>query len=202
MNLFTIGHSNLDLQTWLARLREFSVDAVGDVRSAPHSARFPHFNRDVLKATLERSGIAYRSFGRPLGGRTEDPSLLTGDGRVDYEAVARLSSLKKGLDELLNVDRRLSIALLCSEGEPIACHRSLLVARAAASRCDDIKHIHRDGRIESHKELEARLLRMAGLGNRDLFRTDDEVLDQAYRDQAAKVAYAARQYSDEMVPLA
>ncbi len=46
--VFTIGHSTHALADFLALLRQHAVTAVADVRSAPYSRFYPHFNRDAL----------------------------------------------------------------------------------------------------------------------------------------------------------
>jgi hypothetical protein len=50
---------------------------------------------------------------------------------------------------------------MCAEKEPLECHRTILVGRALAERGVELCHIHADGRIEPHEELEDRLLHLA-----------------------------------------
>ena len=45
MELFTIGHSNHTVETFVTLLRQHGITAIGDVRSRPHSRFLPHFNR-------------------------------------------------------------------------------------------------------------------------------------------------------------
>jgi hypothetical protein len=45
--VYTIGHSNHELETFIQLLRQFGVTAVVDVRSHPYS-RLDHFNREAL----------------------------------------------------------------------------------------------------------------------------------------------------------
>ena len=42
--LFTVGHSILDFETFVALLKDHAVQLVVDVRSTPQSARLPHFS--------------------------------------------------------------------------------------------------------------------------------------------------------------
>ena len=75
--VFTIGHSNLGIDAFIANLRRNGITVVRDVRSWPHSKMFPHFNQDELKAALEKAGIRYLYNGDVMGGhirRTELPS--------------------------------------------------------------------------------------------------------------------------------
>jgi hypothetical protein len=43
------------------------------------------------------------------------------------------------------------IAIMCAEGEPLDCHRTVLVARVLTEHGVTIDHIHGDGRIESRQ---------------------------------------------------
>lgn len=82
--LFTIGHSNHDLAVFLRLLLEAGVTAVADVRSAPYSMRYPHYNRDELERELAGRDLVYVFLGDLLGGRPQRPSLYDPDGRVNY----------------------------------------------------------------------------------------------------------------------
>lgn len=79
--------------------------------------------------------------------------------------------------------------LMCSEREPLDCHRCLLVARALAARGVTMGHILHGGGIESHAATERRLLDLAGEDS-DLFATgQNERLAAAYRRRARAVAF-------------
>ena len=43
--LFTVGHSNLDFPEFVKLLRDSNVELLIDVRSRPHSSRFPQFSQ-------------------------------------------------------------------------------------------------------------------------------------------------------------
>jgi len=62
-SLFTIGHSNLSAERFVALLQGAGVTAVADVRSVPFSRRFPWFSKEPLAAWLEAASIAYLPFG-------------------------------------------------------------------------------------------------------------------------------------------
>ena len=80
---------------------------------------------------------------------------------------------------------------MCSEGEPLNCHRTLLIARALAERGVAIAHIERNGQSASQAEIEARLIRTVGLSD-NFLRSHDEALGEAYDLQAKRVAYVER----------
>ena len=95
-----------------------------------------------------------------LGGRPANPALYR-DGIADYEAMAGTADFRAGLDRVIAEMGQHRLCLMCSEREPLDCHRCLLVGRALARRGFTIGHILGDGSIEPHSATEERLL--AGL---------------------------------------
>jgi uncharacterized protein (DUF488 family) len=189
-DLFSIGHSNIAAERFLALLRDAGVDTIADVRSTPYSRRFPWFSGKALAATLMQHGMTYLAYGDALGGRPRDATLYR-DGVADYEAMARQPDFQMGLDRLLADAARSRVCLMCAEREPLDCHRCLLVARSLAERGLTIGHILHDGTVEPHAATEQRLLALTGASN-DLFVTgQDERLAAAYRRRARAAAYRA-----------
>lgn len=187
-DLFTIGHSNIPAERFTAMLRGAGVETIADVRSVPASRFCPWFSAKKLAPLLAGSKIDYLFFGDELGGRPRDPSLYR-NGVADYEAMAQRPSFQAGLNRLLAHAGRRCPCLMCSERDPLDCHRCLLVARALAARGVTVGHILYDGDIESHATTERRLLEAAD-GDSDLFATgQDERLAAAYRRCARTVAY-------------
>jgi uncharacterized protein (DUF488 family) len=189
-DLFSIGHSNIAAERFLASLRDVGVDTIADVRSTPFSRRFPWFSGKTLAATLTQHGMAYLACGEALGGRPRDATLYC-DGVADYEAMARQPDFQIGLDRLLADAARSRVCLMCAEREPLDCHRCHLVARSLAERGLTIGHILHDGTVEPHATTEQRLLSLTGASD-DLFVTgQEERLAAAYRRRARAVAYRA-----------
>jgi uncharacterized protein (DUF488 family) len=190
-DLFSIGHSNVPAERFIAMLRAAEVNAIADVRSAPVSRFFPWFSGKKLAALLEREGMIYRPYGATLGGRPRDANLYR-DSIADYETMARSPEFQAGLERLLADAARCRVCLMCAEREPLDCHRCLLVARALAERGFAIGHILHDGTIEPHEATEARLLALGGEGD-DLFVTGQSArLAAAYRHRARAVAYRVK----------
>jgi len=189
-DLFSIGHSNIAAERFIALLRDAGVDAIADVRSTPFSRRFPWFSGKNLATTLAQHGMTYLPYGDALGGRPRDAALYC-DGVADYEAMARQPDIQSGLDRLLADAARSRVCLMCAEREPLDCHRCLLVARALAEHGLTIGHILHDGTVEPHAATEQRLLALTGASD-DLFVTgQDERLASAYRRRARAAAYRA-----------
>ena len=192
--MFTIGHSNHSSGEFLALLEKHGVDEVVDVRSSPSSRYTSHFNYDVLDRALEKSGVGYAFMGGELGGRPTDRSFYDSDGRVLYDRMADTDPFDYGIRRLIRDADEHRIALMCSEKEPLDCHRTLLVARALTERGVAVEHILADGSVEDHDEAMNRLMDIFKLPhNGDMFRSRDEVIADALARQAKKVAYVDRQ---------
>jgi uncharacterized protein (DUF488 family) len=185
-DLLTIGHSNQPADRFMALMQGAGVTAIADVRSVPFSRRFPWFSGRMLAPRLQSADIAYLPFGEALGGRPRDPALYR-DGVADYEKMAAAMQFRAGLDRLDEAMGRFRLCVMCTEREPLDCHRCLLVGRALAERGFALGHILIDGTIEPHALTEDRLLGHAG-GSDDLFGGRADRLAQAYRDRAGKVA--------------
>ncbi len=195
-DLFSIGHSNVPADRFVALLRAAGVELIADVRSTPFSRRFPWFSAKRLAPRLAQDGIGYAAFGDSLGGRPRDPALYR-DGVADYEAMARHPDFQAGLARLIVAAKTRRICLMCAEREPLDCHRCLLVARALAARGLAVGHILHDGTIEPQRTTEERLLALAGAAgaaeDSDLFAPgQDARLAAAYRRRARAVAYRVK----------
>ena len=132
-DLFSIGHSNSPAERFVALLRSAGADTIADVRSVPFSRFCPWFSAKNLAPLLAAEGISYLAYGDALGGRPRDAKLYR-DGVADYEAMARQPEFKAALARLTADAARYRVCLMCSEREPLECHRCLLVARALAER--------------------------------------------------------------------
>ena len=195
--VLTIGHSSLVYEGFLELLRKVAVTAVADVRSAPYSRYYPQFNRETLKAELKADGIEYSFLGDELGGRPKDGRLFC-DGVADYELMAREPSFAKGVERVIEGAKRYRVALMCSEHDPLDCHRCLLVARALKDRGVPISHILSNGTTKTQAQVEEELLAMVGKDRSqdDFFARPDEQLAAAYRYRSQRVAFSASAPSD------
>jgi uncharacterized protein (DUF488 family) len=174
------------------------VTAVADVRSYPSSRHFPHFNKSTLKTKLAKDGISYVFLGKELGGRPTDLSLYS-DGVADYEKMALANDFNKGILRILEGANSYSIAIMCSEHDPLDCHRCLLVARALTLHNVKIHHILINGQIASHSAIEDRLLawlERTEASQNDLFASREQRLQAAYRARSNKVAFNEPTSSD------
>lgn len=187
-SVLTIGHSNHSLDDFFDLLRRYAATAVADVRSSPYSKLYPQFNREPLQNSLKTHGITYVFLGRELGGRPDDPSCYV-EGRVQYRRLAQTQLFKQGLDRVQKGAQSYRTVLLCAEAEPLVCHRTLLVARELRALGIAVDHIRANGDLEPHEEAMHRLVEMLGMPERDLYRTNEEVIEDAIAAQEARVAY-------------
>ncbi|MEG4866002.1 MULTISPECIES: DUF488 domain-containing protein [unclassified Microcoleus] len=158
MKLFTIGHSNQSIESFLLLLKKHGITAVADVRSHPFSRYLPHFNKSEITAFLSAAGIQYVFLGKELGARPEDLSCYDTEGKALYDRIAATPLFSAGIQRLLKGAANYKISLMCAEKDPITCHRTILVCHKLKAFNLQIKHILSDGTLESHQDLEARLL--------------------------------------------
>ncbi len=194
--ILTIGHSNHSLAEFIRLLEMNGVTAVADVRSAPYSRHRPEFNREPLRQALRSEGITYIFLGQELGARSNDPSCYE-NGRIQYRRLAKTELFQSGLRRVMKGAQPQRIALLCAESEPLACHRSLLVARELEGLGASVSHILPDGKLEPHGDAIWRLLAMYGLEQEDMFRTRQEAIEEACARQEQRIAYVDEELSRE-----
>jgi uncharacterized protein (DUF488 family) len=151
--LFTVGHSNHSLETFLGLLTRHGIQVLVDTRSYPHSKYVTHFNKEELTVALERAGVKYLYLGAELGGRPEEEEYFDGEGRVLYYRLAESPVFLRGIQRLEAGSRHYRVALLCSEEDPAVCHRHLLVSRVLAQRGNDVRHIRGDGSLQPYADV-------------------------------------------------
>ncbi len=190
--MFTVGHSNHTMEHFIELLRTHHISAIADVRSNPYSEYSPQFNRESLEEKLRDVRVEYVFLGGELGARRKEESCYVG-GQAKYHAIKNLSAFRHGLDRVLEGIGQYTVALLCAEADPLACHRTILICPALRARCPELKinHILGEGGLESHEEAEQRLIRLHKL-QPELFgelTSMSGLLQRAYEMQAERIAY-------------
>ncbi len=165
LRVLTIGHSNSTVDEIVSLLREYGVHVVVDVRSVPYSQYVPQFNRETFEAALVAARIDYRFAGEYLGGRPTDPTCYkngevpTGKADylqlVDYDEVAKRPWFQKGLDRLIQLTERQTVAVMCSEEDPGRCHRHHLIARELLAQELEVEHIRHPNASQRYLESDA-----------------------------------------------
>lgn len=191
--VFTIGHSNHEIEAFVELLRQHRVDALADVRSAPYSRFNPQFNREPFTVALKAGGIAYVYLGRELGGRSDNVGCYDDDGRIVFDRVAATAAFQEGLERLVGGATTHRTAIMCAEKEPLECHRTLLVACELDKRGIEVAHIHADGRLESHGQAMSRLIDLVLPHEGPLIRQTeppkDLMIAEAVKRQAKRIAF-------------
>jgi uncharacterized protein (DUF488 family) len=191
--VFTIGHSNFELEVFLDMLHGQQVQLLIDVRSRPLSARFPQFSQPGFQAAVEAAGVSYLFLGEELGGRPDDPDVYARDGVVDYRRRRQSYAFRAGLERVLAEAASRSVALMCAEEDPLECHRFLMICPELVTSGVRPLHIRKGSGIETQEDAENRLLAASRLGSfagGTLFpEARLQALDEAYELQSHKCAY-------------
>jgi uncharacterized protein (DUF488 family) len=194
--IFTVGHSNHEMDYFLELIKHFAITCIVDVRSVAASAYNPQFNGTNLAGFLKSENIIYMHFAEEFGARHKDPELLDEDGKVDFEKVRKSYNFKTGVERLWKgVEKGFKIALMCSEGEPFDCHRFSMVTVALKKEGFDIYHILKDKTLQTNQELEQQLLKKYDkkIPKPNIFETQispEKQLEVAYRLRNKEIGYS------------
>jgi uncharacterized protein (DUF488 family) len=142
--IFTIGHSTLPVEKFLATLEAHGVRQLVDVRTIPKSRRNPQFGQEELTATLAQHGIRYIHLAG-LGGlrHPRKDSINTGWKNASFRGYAdymQTPAFAESLTRLIGLSAAGSTAIMCAEAVPWRCHRSL-IADALLARGIAVEHI-------------------------------------------------------------
>ena len=161
--LYTIGHSTRTLEEFIALLKAYGIQQIIDVRTIPRSRHNPQFADASLAAALPRAGIAY--IHEPLLGglrHTQKDSPNTGWKNKSFRGFAdymQTEDFSHGLNHLILLAKKHTIAIMCAEAVPWRCHRSL-IADAAKKRGLSVTHIISKTSAQAHRYTP--FLRMRG----------------------------------------
>lgn len=146
-SIYTIGHSNLELEKFLQLLQDNKIQLLVDVRSSPYSKYVPSYNRENLKDSLKEYNIKYVFLGDKIGGKPKE-SIYYQDGVVNYELIAQGFPYKEGLLQLIKLTSMYSVSIMCSEEDPYKCHRHNLISQTLLKEGFKINHIRGNGKLE------------------------------------------------------
>lgn len=157
MKLYTVGHSNQTLEEFLSLLQCHGVNCVVDVRSVPASKYAPQFNEESLKSFLKLHDIQYLAFGDEFGARRTD--CINNEGQVDFEVAVTTPLFQQGAKRLMKgLEKGFCIALMCSEADPLECHRFSLVSKYFHNQGIEVLHILKDAELATQVEVEKRMV--------------------------------------------
>lgn len=152
--IFTVGYSTRPLQSFIDLLKAHEVEMVIDIRTIPKSRHCPAFNEEALSKSLHSAKIGYRHL-KELGGlrHTRKDSPNTGWSNASFRGFADYMGtpdFQKGLDKLQKLAAKKRCVLMCAEGVPWRCHRSL-VADALTLQKWEVFHIQSRTTAKRHE---------------------------------------------------
>ncbi len=151
--IYTIGHSTHSLAEFLDMLRSFDIKILADIRSLPGSRKFPQFNKEDLKISLEEAGIQYIHLA-DLGGRRKvrkdsKNSRWNNDSFKGYADYMETEKFEGAVVELEHIAIEQPTAYMCSEAVWWRCHRSM-VSDYLKAKGWDVYHIMAIGKMQEH----------------------------------------------------
>lgn len=154
--IYTIGHSNGSLEEFYELLRLADINCIIDVRSVPASSYSPQFNKEPLSVFLKARNVLYLHFGEEFGARRTDSIV---DGQVNFKKAVTTVKFQKGYERVLNgLDQGWNIAIMCSEANPVSCHRFSMISRYFYDNGVDVQHILHSKEVRGHQELEQEMI--------------------------------------------
>jgi len=129
--IFTIGHSVRTLEAFREILSVHEVTILADVRSFPRSYRNPQFNTEVMDARLAKYKIEYvwlpKLGGRRKGfGKKSRNTCWKNKSFRNYADYMETPPFLDGIEELIEVSKRGTVAIMCAEALYWSCHRSMI----------------------------------------------------------------------------
>jgi len=194
--LYTVGHSTHPIDYFLELLKHYNVNCVVDVRSLAASRFNPQYNKKSLTTSLNDHHIVYLHLGDEFGARQTDPNVLDNEGRVDFEKIRSTDKFRQGIQQIWSgVEKGYTIALMCSESDPLHCHRFIMISPALGDF--EIRHILKDKSIVSQHQLENEIKELYKQRQKkpDLFEvanSEDELM-AAYKMLNREVAFSPAQ---------
>lgn len=199
--IFTIGHSTHPIEYLIDLFKKHGVNCVIDVRTVASSSYNPQYNQYPMQLKLKEAGIQYLHFAEEFGARRLDPDLWDEDGKVSFEKVRSTWAFKHGVERLWQgIQKGFLPALLCSEAEPLECHRFSMICPALIEDGFEVLHILKDGALMSNAELEKVMLEQLDdkLPKEDIFNPEipaEVKLAEAYKIISKQVSYDAGKMS-------
>lgn len=195
--LYTIGHSNHTIERFIKLLKQHEINCVVDVRSNPYSRYNEQFNRENIKIQLNQNGIYYIFMGEEFGARRKEKELYTIDGYLDFEKTVKSSKFLNGVERIKEgLKRNFNIAIMCTEKNPIDCHRNIMIAKYFYDIGYEVKNILENGEIVEQQEINRQLVdnyfpdrnQISFLPEKNLDNYD-ELVKKAYKLKNKEIGY-------------
>jgi len=157
--IFTIGHSNREIDEFLNLLSKNRIKLVVDIRRFPTS-KFPHFRGENLKLHLQCNGIEYQWM-KELGGYRkkiidDSPNIaIKSQGFRNYADYMLTSEFESAIKKLESTALKKRTAIMCAERLYWRCHRKF-ISDFLSVRGWLVMHIMDDRVVEHRVSREAR----------------------------------------------
>lgn len=175
--LFQKGNK-IDTKLMFQTLKEYGVGFLVDVRTVPYSKQYPQSNAENLKVEGKKYGISYihmpeigakandsqnvfskasdiffeNIFPISKSSRPEHIELNANDSIVDFNKFRNDEYFVNGLKRIKTAySKNYILALMCSEKNPMDCHRYFLISKAIEQRFGDWIEVKHMKQIDSDK---------------------------------------------------
>ena len=153
LTIWTIGHSTQSSDEFIATLQSFDIKTLVDVRSFPGSRRYPHFNKESLRASLNEAELDYVHLPE-IGGRRKANAdsrnvVWRNQSFRGYADYMETKAFRAGINRLIEIAGAGRTAIMCAEAVWWRCHRSL-IADFLKARGAKVIHILGHGKSEEH----------------------------------------------------
>lgn len=151
--VYTIGHSNHSIETFLELLERYEIEVLVDVRTNPFSRFSRQFSHDPLKSAIQSAGLKYLHLGKELGGKPKESEFYDAEGHIDYARIANSQRFAEGIERLAAGCANYRVVIMCAEENPTECHRRRLIGPVLAQHGIEEKHIRGNGELNLESEL-------------------------------------------------
>ena len=152
--IYTIGHSTRSFAEFLDMLQSFDIKILADIRSLPGSRKFPQFDKENLKISLEEAGTQYIHLA-DLGGRRKvkkdsKNNRWNNDSFRGYADYMETEEFESAIFKLEHIALEQPTTYMCSEAVWWRCHRSM-VSDYLKAKGWTVLHIMAIGKVQEHK---------------------------------------------------
>lgn len=197
--IYTIGYSPFKIKRFTEVLKQYEILCVIDVRSNPYSKMYPEYNKNNLENELKQMGILYRNYKTEFGAKQTDLKYFSNDKYLDFNKYSESCYFKEGIRKIEEgMALNYVFVLMCSEKDPIICHRNIMVAKAFYGIGYEIRNILADGKYEKQDSIEQRLVDIHFKNKNQIALSEEfykENVRESYKLQNKKIGYKKEQDS-------
>jgi uncharacterized protein (DUF488 family) len=157
--VFTLGHSTLPIERFLAVLQVYGIERLVDIRTVPRSRHNPQFNDTALAQRLAAEHLEYVPM-QALGGwrhaRKDSPNTgWRNEAFRGYADYMQTAPFQEALEALIHMGREQRVAIMCAEAVPDArAHAVCAGARIANYLSAEASDLVIGFRTTAHSQIE------------------------------------------------